>query len=324
MARSAVAVLVLLAAPVARADDTRVALLADDATVRDAVTLALEPWRLQVVPLAAWAPPADVSSAIVRAQKLAERERAGAVVWLAGSGAEWSLFVYDVETRQLIARGQIAAPPYDAAAAAALALSVKSLLRASTVAPPLERVAAVSDAMARRTQLRLEALVGARGMLGDPRALELRLGVGIAWFPRRLRQHFGLGLDVRAGPGVGLDEASFAGRLLDVALSLSARTRIEPARRLALEPMVAVSARFTTLDGTLPATGVHVRADRVDPALDGGMAIDVHVGQSIHLGVVILASYLIRYQRYLVNGTPVLSLFPFELEAALRFTAGVL
>jgi hypothetical protein len=35
-------------------------------------------------------------------------------------------------------------------------------------------------------------------------------------------------------------------------------------------------------------------------------------------------AYLFNYQRYLVNGTPVVELYPVELGAALRFTAGVL
>src|SRR5262249_32563684 len=149
-----------------------------------------------------------------QAQKIASAQKVDALVWVTGAGSDAGLWVFDLDTQQLIARRIERVQPLDAATAAALALSVKTLLRASTVAPPPERIGAA--ALSRpREQLRLEALVGAQAQLGVPKSVELRLGAAVAYYPRALRERFGVALQVLAGPGVSIDRATFSGRFTE-------------------------------------------------------------------------------------------------------------
>lgn len=103
-----------------------------------------------------------------------------------------------------------------------------------------------------RDRLRIEALVGGRALFGEPRALELRFGLGVSVWPRALRQRLGFALAVAAGPGISVDGESFAGHHTDVALALGARSRLHAGARVAFEPRLGVAAHFTTLDGGLP------------------------------------------------------------------------
>src|SRR5205823_1369678 len=114
-------------------------------------------------------------------------QKATAVVWTTPDGYVW---IFDVESGQAMARRVEASSPLDASAAAAVALSVKTLLRSTAVAPPAERIGVARP----REELRLEALVGAQVLFGDPKDAELRLGLALAWYPRRLRRWLGLAL----------------------------------------------------------------------------------------------------------------------------------
>ena len=298
-------------------------LVVGDPLFEHAVEVALQPWNLEVVPLTDAPPAATVPAAASQAQRLAAAHGLAALVWVTGDGSDAGLWVYDLDTQQLIARRIERVQPLDAATAAALALSVKTLLRASTVAALPERIGAA--ALSRpREQLRLEALVGLQAQLGDPQTVELRLGAAVAYYPRRLRSWLGLAVQVLAGPGVNLDRAGFAGRFTDITVGVAARTQLRFAHRWDVEPTLGASLHVTSLDGGLPPLGIRAHVDRIDPSLDVGAALDVSLGQSVRLGLVVGLAYLFRYQRYLVNGAPVVELFPLELDAALRFTAGVL
>jgi hypothetical protein len=74
----------------------------------------------------------------------------------------------------------------------------------------------------------------------------------------------------------------------------------------------------------LPPLGLSAHEVRANWSLEGGLALDVHLGRSVRLGLVATVSYLFEYQTYKVNGTPVLELFPVELDTALRLAVGVL
>lgn len=307
----------------ARAGGDKALVLVDDVTLAHAIDVALEPWGLRVETLAA-SLPTDVGEALAPARQLAEAHGARALIWMGDKAEHAALYVYDAASTQILVRAPIAAPPYDTVSAAAIALSIKMLLRGSTLAPARETAHTTGGPpRALRNRIRLEAVIGGRALFGQPRAFELRLGAGIAWWPATLRQHLGVAIDFRAGPGVDVESAAFSGRFSDVALDLSARTRLTTGARLAFEPFVGTSVLFTNVSGRLLPSTTQAGADRVDPAVDGGIAMDVHLGQSIHLGVVATLSYLFRYQRYLVQGAPTVTLYPLQLEAALRLTAGV-
>src|SRR6185437_6759100 len=140
------AVLIALAfALVARpalASPRDVVLIGGGPAFQNAVSVALGAWSLHVVTTDAAAPPVDVTRAAKEARVIVDRYGAAGVVWIASRDHEHALLVYDAETDQLVSRVLSRAPPFDAPTAAAAALSVKTLLRSSTVAPLAERIGA--------------------------------------------------------------------------------------------------------------------------------------------------------------------------------------
>jgi hypothetical protein len=124
----------------ARAGETRVAVLNPDRNLLNAVSVALSPWGLRVVPFQGTPPPQDPTAATESARRMAQAQVAGVVLWIAepASGPP-SLWMYDAQTEQLTVRPLPRAPPYDDAAAAATALTIKTVLRSTTAAPLQER-----------------------------------------------------------------------------------------------------------------------------------------------------------------------------------------
>ncbi len=129
-------------APDARASDGRIVVIDVDARVADALVVALSPWSLTVVrtPGPSPAPPPDapgartIDIAAARARVIASDQHAGAVVWITPPqppDLQASLWVYDAQTLELTIRPLNAWGTMDDAAAAAVALSVKTILRAS-------------------------------------------------------------------------------------------------------------------------------------------------------------------------------------------------
>jgi hypothetical protein len=136
---------VLASVPFARrvvAAETRIAFVDPTPNVLDAVTVAISPWGLRVVSISTPPPPIELGPATSMAREVARDHDASAVVWVApphgGEGA--SLWLYDSQTEEMMIRPLSKAPPFDEASAAALALTVKTLLRSTTVAPVQERV----------------------------------------------------------------------------------------------------------------------------------------------------------------------------------------
>ena len=117
-----------------------------DPRVFAAVNVALSPWSLHVIRVGGPLPQADVVAATSAAKVLAENEHAGAVLWVAPpSGSQvLSLWLYDAQTAQLVVRPLTVAAPFDDAAAAAIALSVKTIMRGS----PLLETSATGPAAA--------------------------------------------------------------------------------------------------------------------------------------------------------------------------------
>jgi hypothetical protein len=136
----------VLRARLAWSDGGRVVVVDPDPRVFAAVNVALSPWSLHVIRVGGPLPQADVVAATSAAKVLAENEHAGAVLWVAPpSGSQvLSLWLYDAQTAQLVVRPLTVAAPFDDAAAAAIALSVKTIMRGS----PLLETSATGPAAA--------------------------------------------------------------------------------------------------------------------------------------------------------------------------------
>ena len=334
-----VAIVMITAAPRADASERRIALVHLDAALVDAIRVALEPWDLRVLPLAMTPPTDDVSTATTRAGGIATEAMADAVLWVVlVPGGSASLWLYDAETRQVVIRPLGMSPPFDDASAAAVALSVKTLLRSTRIAPPAERVAEPpprpltapatppspsTAAKAPDHVLWVHADAGGRVLTGAGAAIEPRFGLGASVWPRGLGQHIGFGLDGRFGTGIPIDAASFQGRFSDTALSASAQLRAPLASLIAMELGVASTFHITSIDGVLVAEHRLTGATRVNPSLDGLLMVDYALGGRVGAGLFANMSFLLRTQTYSVVTDSVLRLPPVGLDVGARLSVAL-
>ncbi len=311
---------------VAEAREGRVVAIDVGPRVADALVVALSPWSLTVVQAPGPSPTLDFDAASARARAIAAEQHAGAVVWIGAPrppDLQATLWVYDAETLQLAVRPLTALEPFDDAGAAAVALSVKTVLRASPLAapePPPEApqarplrsaatpVLEAPPATRSSTAWRVETTVGVRAPTGTNAAVEPRAMLGASLWPTALGGHGGFGLDVQAGPGVSVVATrTFQGELREAALEASARLRATGGRWFAFELAGGPGLFLTSLDGQAPPTGPHLHALRLDPSLGLGGIADVTPSARVSLGLLVDGSALLRFQRYALDGSPLLS-----------------
>src|SRR5262245_51510624 len=153
------------------------------------------------------------------------------------------LWIWDRAGEQLITRPLRAALPLDSAAAAAAALSVKTVLRGTLVAPEGERVVvppspALVAARPSESAWRLEAASGAR------------IWPQIGWEPRlfgALSWHW-ISLGASAGSGVAVENDAFVGRLRDVQVGAGVHLGFS-GERWRGEAALGPSLHVTSLEG---------------------------------------------------------------------------
>ncbi len=279
------------------------------------------------------------------ARALGQRFNAVGVVWVSSEDREFALFIYDAKTDQIVSRALDRGPPFDAPTAASHALSVKSLLRASTVAPPEERIGAPApapphDTGLERTEpshddvehaassaqpfeaplLRAELAGGARVVADSPDA---RLAAGVSLWPDA-RRRFGIGVEAQVGPGLSIAQDRFTGRFSEVGVATNARFRLPLSRRLDLVPRAGLGLHATQIQGVVVKTSEAADESRLDGSLDLGATLDLAVARSMRVGLDLNASYMLRFQRYLVQNASVLELRPLSGGLALRLSTGLL
>ncbi|RMH43730.1 MAG: hypothetical protein D6689_04335 [Deltaproteobacteria bacterium] len=304
---AAVAALAALAgAPaVAEADSARVVLVAPGPALADAVSTALEPWGVAVDVAPAGSLGDALPGAARRARTLARRRQADAVAWISTNADGAAVWIYDARSDDVVARPLAVAPPLDPAHAAAVALTLKTLLRKSRAAPPPP----TSTAPARSVGIDSAAAVRARPGAGVP--VEPRLALTALWGSGWLVAIAG----ASAGPGIRVDEVRFVGRYTDTTGIVGARVQTR-AGRLALAGQAAAALHVTALDGALPDADRRVHIRRVNPAVSLGASVAVAIAPEAELGLRVGGDLLLRTQRYLVAGDPVLALPLVEVDAA--------
>ncbi|MDB4936238.1 MAG: hypothetical protein JWP87_3210 [Labilithrix sp.] len=341
----------------ARAETHPVLVIGGGAPFRDALTVALSPWDLRVVPLDSAPPRPVMPRAADEARALARDAGASGVVWVAQDQSEPSLWVYDASTDQVVTRKIATAPPFDAPTAAAAALSVKTLLRSSTVAPPAERIGApvsppsapaaspspsppspvppstrsyadangaaeASTRVAPMTDaaLRVELEGAGRAVASQ---VDARLGAGLsAWIGAR--RNVGLAVAGTFGPGLSIDAARFSGRFVEVAVSPSARFRLPVGRHFVLEPRLGMSLHSTSIDGVAVLTARTASTSRLDASVDGALAFEALATRTVGIAVDVGATAMLRYQRYIVESDAIFELHPVQAFVGLRLTTSLL
>jgi hypothetical protein len=218
------------------------------------------------------------------------------------------LWVYDARTEEVTTRVLVESPPFDSPAAAAVALSIKTVLRASVVAPETERFGANATPPLRRAD-RFTWDTGADFYFFAPAKWEPRITFGGTIWATAGR-HVGLGLALSAGPGVSLESATFLGRYREIAIASDARWRVFHGDTFSVCLLAGTTAHASTFDGTLEARATRIEVHRVNLSFDAGGRFDLSLGGGAFVGASAHASYLASYQRYLVVGQPVFSLWP--------------
>jgi hypothetical protein len=305
----------------AEAREGRVVVIDVDPRVADALVVALSPWSLTVVRTPGPSPTLDFDAASARARAIAAEQHAGAVVWIAPPrlpDLQATLWVYDAQTLELAVRPLTALEPFDDAGAAAVALSVKTVLRASPLAapepppegapaPPRSAPEAPPPGPRPPSAWRLETTVGVRAPTGTSAEVEPRATLGASVWPAALDGHGGVGLSIQAGPGVSVGTPDFQGELREASVEATARLRAPGGRWFAVEIAGGPGLFLTSLDGQVLPTGPHLHALRLDPSLGLGGIADVTPSPRVSLGVLVDAAALLRFQRYSLDGAPLLS-----------------
>jgi hypothetical protein len=310
----------------------RVALVAPNPALERAARSSLEPWDIEVLVVPPPSPGATMPGTSEAARAVAASHRAAAVVWLSEHESGFALWIYDRQADRVTARRLPGPPPLDEPGAAAVALSIKTLLRHSAVAPARERFGSSAAPLlsaahaprsasesARSSVLDLEARAALRLGRARPGAPELRSGFGLLWWPGS----DWAGLSVRAafGPGVLVHDTRLRGRLTDAELTVAGAARYELTRTVRLSASAGASAHFLLLDGVVLAAARPARALRLDPALTAELGSDWLVTRWLRIGPRASVSWLLRRQRYLVRGDGVLTLSTLAFEAGLALAA---
>lgn len=300
---------------VATAQEHSVAAVDLDAKLGHALDVALSPWGVTIVDIHPEPPGATMPMAVDRARAVANDARADVVVWISLASGGYAVWIYDVASDHASARELGSAPPFDDVTAAAVALSLKTLLRATVVAPPRERFGAVLE----EGGWVIGVNAGAVARIGTAPPLEGRFGVHASVWPAYWKHLWGLSLEASTGLGVPVEASAFTGELRDNAVGLALGARLRLSALLSLEPSLGGAVHLLTLDGLIPATGSHASVLRVDAAAQPRVGITATLFRgwlciTPWMGLTLLT----RWQHFLVNGSPVLEIGPVQLEGALR------
>jgi hypothetical protein len=297
--------------------EQRVAVLQPDEELVRAISLALAPWGLETIrsrePL-----PGPSHPEIRVATRLAQQLGVQALVWVTQADEGALLWVFDVGSGDVTTRLLTQTLPFDSAAAAAVALSVKTVLRASEIAPPAERFGSPSRLPAGTRTFALEGGGGANWVGQDefdPRAKV----AAAAWLAAEGR--LGFSLELSAGPGMPVTAPAYTGRYQDVTLGGSARFALVLGPRFSTVVSLGGGAHWTSLRGTLAEGSLESRVSRVNGAIELSTSFNFYLRRGVYLGVSAGGAYFPRHRRYLVGDDPVFA--PSPVTAGLAAYGGV-
>ncbi len=305
-----------------------VAVVDGDAALVHALDVALAPWGVEVSEHAVVGPGATMPMAADRARMLAKDTHADVVVWLSSAGAgetpeppAFALWVYDADSGHASTRRLPSGPPFDERTAAGIALSVKTILRTTTIAPPPERFGASRSTNASTTAWRFDLDVGGVARTGEPGVLEPRAGLAASLWPGIVGRIVGVSLGLEGGTGIRVEDPRFTATVLDVSLRGAAAARWPVTPLFALEASLGIAAHALFIDGYVTTDRTAVSLRRIDPALEPRIGFDLSAfGGHLHAGPWIGLSYLTLSQSIAIRGEQVFDLAPLVAQAALRLS----
>jgi hypothetical protein len=310
------ALITLLSAAAAAGETAgRIAVLQPDDELMRAISLSLSPWGVDAIESDEPPPPPLQPEAVQVASRLATELGVQAIVWISPAARGSLLSVFDARAGGITTRLVGETPPFDSAAAAAVALSVKTVLRSSVVAPPAERFGAQPppppplpvEAPQEEHVLALE--VGAGGTFVAENEAELELEVAaVAWVAAARR--LGVSLELSFGPGLRVENELFQGHYQEIVLGGKAQFRFVHEPSVSAAVALGGALHFVRLQGEVVESSLERSVSRLNPSLDAELSVNVPIGSAAYLGASAEVGYLPTYQRYLVEGTPVFSPWP--------------
>jgi hypothetical protein len=289
------AFLLLLATPrAAHAAARRIALIHAEAELTRSVDLALYPWDIAVIVVAEPLPdPIDPAAA---ARAIAKRHEADAVVWVERSSDATKLWFFDATEGALHSRTLPPSPREDPAFLAAVALTLKTFVRATPWESRLPTVVRERKGSGWETRLALDALGRAPlgGTSGEP-----RLGLWISEWYGTSSTMIGAALGASAGLGMTFENATAHGSFQDIDLRSALRARLLPIRHFVVEPSLGLSAHIERAEIATASPATSTTFTRVDPSIDFGLGIGWQASETFTWSVGIEALQAIRYQRWL-------------------------
>ena len=271
--------------------------------------------------------PAAIGELAATSRTVAEREGAGAVVWLLVEPTSTTLVAYDRNVDRVLVRPLPYVPPLSAARAAETARAARTMLRALKLSDepdsqpqPVVTVPIKTEPPATPRPwgnfAAFASFGGRYGRLGEDGVVELQ--VAAAWRPD------GLGAIAMASlsPQASLSSPSFMGSVSDNSFALAARIPFVIAPRISVAGFAGPALHAVSVDGTLGAESVS--ALRFDAAFRVGATGGYAVTDRLDVGIAVSMDTLLKRQRYEVMGGQVLVMPRLQVSVGLLISVRVL
>jgi hypothetical protein len=289
----------------------RLVLVAMPESVHTATAVALDPWAIPVDTSEA-APPASNAEA----SEIAHEHGATTVAWL----DHGELVIYDDERG--VSERHAAADPLDDAAAASIALSIKTSMRRpdDPEDTPAVVVVAVPTPMPVAEHPRFSphvlAQIGGALPLGandTPAMLRVagRFSLDLPQVPR-----LAVTAGVEAGPAAPVEDDVMSGSYRDIAIAAGVEWRHPVGHAVWLVPSLSGTVHFTHLGGTSDMQRVS------ESAIPAGAQLEIgaETGRRVRAGVTVYGSFLAGGRTYKVRNTTVLTTPAATVGLALRIS----
>jgi hypothetical protein len=305
----------------ARAEGRRVAAVSPDVELARALDVALSPWGASVeqVPIESGGP--AVTMSVDEARSVARSSRADVVMWVSERRGRYAVWIYDLASNRARLRELDAGPPFDPTTAAAVALSVKALLRFTVVAPPPERLAPPPEDAT--WAFGIGTSVASHN--GSELLFEPRTQVCASFWPAALDHRGGVFLAASAGFGVHVDSptsqgGTFSASLSDFALRAALAARVPLRSWLALEGSAGLALHFVSLQATIHTQPLQeIAVHTTDWAFEPQIALSfAAIGGLVRIAPWLGATIMTRWQRFLVYGDTKLEVSPTTAELGVR------